>query len=140
MLVNPNTLVTEAERKEVQAAAQAIGQQLVIVDVSSDRDIDAAFATFVQRQAGAVLVGTGSFFNSHRERTVAQATRHALPTSHSEREGVMAGGDAGGRLPQQRITWSRRGSAAWLSSGPERKWLHRRAQRQYRISLGRGAK
>jgi putative tryptophan/tyrosine transport system substrate-binding protein len=92
MLVNPNTLVTEAERKEVQAAAQAIGQQLVIVDVSSDRDIDAAFATFVQRQAGAVLVGTGSFFNSHRERTVALATRHALPTSHSEREGVMAGG------------------------------------------------
>ena len=50
MLVNPNTLVTEAERKEVQAAAQAIGQQLVIVDVSSDRDIDAAFATFVQRR------------------------------------------------------------------------------------------
>jgi putative ABC transport system substrate-binding protein len=79
-------------RKEVQAAAQVIGQQLVIVDVSSDRDIDAAFATFVQRQAGAVLVGTGSFFNSHRERTVALATRHALPTSHSEREGVMAGG------------------------------------------------
>jgi putative ABC transport system substrate-binding protein len=92
MLVNPNTLVTEAERKEVQAAAQAIGQQLVIIDVSSDRDIAAAFATFVQSQAGAVLVGTGSFFNSHRELTVALATRHALPTSHSEREGVTAGG------------------------------------------------
>ena len=46
----------------------------------------------MQRQAGAVLVGTGSFFNSHRGRTVALATRHALPTSHSEREGVMAGG------------------------------------------------
>jgi putative ABC transport system substrate-binding protein len=92
MLVNPNTLVTEAERKEVQAAAQAIGQQLVTVDVGSDSEIDAAFATFVQRKAGAVLVGTGSFFNSHRERIVALAARHALPTSHSEREGVMAGG------------------------------------------------
>ena len=92
VLVNPNRADTEAERRDVQAAAQAIGQQLVIVDVSSDRDIDAAFATFVQRQAGAVLVGTGSFFNSHRERTVALSTRHALPTSHSEREGVMVGG------------------------------------------------
>jgi hypothetical protein len=40
MLVNPNTLVTEGERKDVQAAAQAIGQQLVILDVSSDRDIE----------------------------------------------------------------------------------------------------
>ena len=40
MLVNPNTPETEAERRDVQAAAQAIGQQLVILDVSSDRDIE----------------------------------------------------------------------------------------------------
>jgi putative ABC transport system substrate-binding protein len=93
MLVNPNTLATaEAERNEVQAAAGAIGQQLVTADVNTVSDIDAAFASFVQRKAGAVLVGTGSFFNSHRKRIVAMAARHALPTSHSEREGVMAGG------------------------------------------------
>ena len=41
----------------MQAAAQAIGQQLIVLDVSSDRDIEAAFATFVQRGAGALLVG-----------------------------------------------------------------------------------
>ena len=39
-----------------------------------------------------MLVGTGPFFNSHRERIVASAVRHALPTSHSEREGVVTGG------------------------------------------------
>ena len=49
MLVNPNTPDTEAERRDVQAAAQAIGQQLIILDVSSERDIETAFATFVQR-------------------------------------------------------------------------------------------
>jgi putative ABC transport system substrate-binding protein len=92
MLVNPNSLVTEAERKDVLAAAQAIGQQLVVLDVRSDRDIETAFATFVQRGVGAVYVGTGPFLTSNRERIVALAERYALPTSHSQREGVVAGG------------------------------------------------
>ena len=81
VLVNPNTSDTEAERRDVQAAAQAIGQQLIILDVSSDRDIETAFATFVQRGAGALLVGGGAFMNSNRERLVALAARHALPAS-----------------------------------------------------------
>ena len=67
----------------MQAAAQAIGQQLIILDVSSDRDIETAFATFVQRGAGALLVGAGAFMNSHRERLVALAARHALPASYA---------------------------------------------------------
>ena len=92
VLVNPNTPDTEAERRDVQAAAQAIGQQLIILDVSSDRDIETAFATFVQRGAGALLVGTGAFMNSNRERIVALAARHALPASYSQREFVVAGG------------------------------------------------
>ena len=86
MLVNPNTSNTEAERRDVQAAAQAIGQQLIILDVSSDRDIETAFATFVQRGAGALLVGTGAFLNSHRERLVALAARHAIPAIYAQRE------------------------------------------------------
>ena len=76
----------------MQAAAQAIGQQLIILDVSSDRDIETAFATFVQRGAGALLVGAGAFLNSHRERLVALAARHALPASYAWREAVVAGG------------------------------------------------
>jgi putative tryptophan/tyrosine transport system substrate-binding protein len=92
MLVNPNTAVTEAERKEVRGAAQKIGQQLVIFDVSSERDIETAFATFDQRGAGALLVGTGGFLNSKRERIVALADRYKLPASYSQREGVVAGG------------------------------------------------
>ena len=92
MLVNPNTIETEVERKDVQAAAQAIGQQLIILDVSSDRDIEAAFATLVQRGAGALLVGAGTFTFSHRERIVALAARHALPANFSSREAALVGG------------------------------------------------
>jgi putative ABC transport system substrate-binding protein len=92
MLVNPSTAETVTERSDVQAAAQAIGQQLIILDVSSDRDIETAFATFVQRGAGALLVGTSGFMFSNRERLVALAARHALPANYFLREFVVAGG------------------------------------------------
>jgi len=92
VLVNPNTTETEAERKDVQAAAQVIGRQLVILDISSDPDIEPAFATFAQRGAGALLVGSGAFFNSKRERLVALAARHGLPAIYAVREAVVGGG------------------------------------------------
>jgi putative ABC transport system substrate-binding protein len=92
VLVNPGISNTEAERKDVRAAAEAIGQQLVILDARNARDIEAAFATFVQRGAGALFVGAGAFMNAHRERIVALAAEHALPASYALRESVMAGG------------------------------------------------
>jgi putative ABC transport system substrate-binding protein len=92
MLVNPSSPETEAERSGVQAAALAIGQQLIILDVGSERDIEPAFATLVQRGAGVLLAGAGPFLNSHRERIVALAAHHALPASYANREYVVAGG------------------------------------------------
>jgi putative ABC transport system substrate-binding protein len=92
MLVNPRTPDTESERREVQAAAQAMGQRLIIFDVKSDRDIDAAFATATQRGAGALLAGAGAFTNNHRKRLIAMAARHAIPAMYSLREFVTDGG------------------------------------------------
>ena len=92
MLVYPDTPDTDAERRDVQVAAQAIGQQLVILDVRNERDIEAAFATSVQRGTGALLVGAGAFMNDHRKRLVALAARHAIPAIYSLREYVADGG------------------------------------------------
>jgi putative ABC transport system substrate-binding protein len=92
VLVHPNTPVTEAERIDVQAAAQTLGQELIMADVSNERDIEAAFASFVQHAAGALFVGAGAFMNSHRDRVVALAARHMLPASYVVREPVVAGG------------------------------------------------
>jgi len=92
MLVNPRTPDIEAERRDVQAAAQAIGQQLIIFDLESDRDIEPAFAAATQRGAGALLVSAGAFTNSHRERLIAMAARHAIPAMYSLREYVTDGG------------------------------------------------
>ena len=91
MLVGPSDPGTEAERRDVQDAAQVLGRQLIVLDARSDRDIETAFATLIQRGAGALLVGTGAFLGSHRERLVALAARHALPAI-SAPEFAFAGG------------------------------------------------
>jgi putative tryptophan/tyrosine transport system substrate-binding protein len=91
VLVNPNTVETEAERRDVQAAAQEIGQQLVVLDARSARDIETAFATFVRRGASALLVGAGNFMFVHRQQIVALAARHGLPAGYIAREAVVAG-------------------------------------------------
>jgi putative ABC transport system substrate-binding protein len=94
MLVDPNsnTPDTERELRDVQAAAHASGQELMVVEASSDRDIEAAFATFAQRAAVALFIASQPFFNSRRERVAALAVRHALPAAYSLREFATAGG------------------------------------------------
>jgi ABC-type uncharacterized transport system substrate-binding protein len=86
------TTDAERERRDVQAATQAIGQELIVVEAGSDRDIEAAFATFVQGGAGALFVGIGAFFNSRRERVAALAARHAVAAIYPWREAVQIGG------------------------------------------------
>ena len=94
MLVGPSDPGTEAERRDVQDAAQVLGRQLIVLDARSDRDIETAFATLVQRGAGALLVGTGALLTSYRERLVALAAHHALPAI-SAPEFAFAGGLVG---------------------------------------------
>jgi putative ABC transport system substrate-binding protein len=90
--VNPNTPETEAERRDVIAAAEAIGQQLVVLDVSSDNELETAFTVLVARGVGALYVGTGTFFFNSRDRIVALAARYAIPAIYGQREAVVAGG------------------------------------------------
>ena len=92
VLVNPNTANTEAERREVQAAAHASGSKSSILDVSSERDIDTAFATLVQRGAGALWSVPAHSTSSRREQIVALAARHAIPAIYHVREFAAAGG------------------------------------------------
>ena len=92
MLVQPDTFDTEAERRDVQAAALAVGQQLVVLDVRSERDIEPAFATLVRRGAGALLVGSGAFLTSNREQLVVLTARHGVPAIYEFRDFVVAGG------------------------------------------------
>jgi putative tryptophan/tyrosine transport system substrate-binding protein len=78
---------------ELQAAAHALGLQLVIVEnASADGDLETAFARFSQQHVAAVLVGSGNFFNRHVEQLAALVSRHALPAMFPLREYALAGG------------------------------------------------
>jgi putative ABC transport system substrate-binding protein len=92
MLVETETLEARIERRDVELAAQALGQQLIIAPVGSENEFDGAFTSIVGRGAKALLVGAGPLLTSSRERVVALAARHALPAIYALREFVVAGG------------------------------------------------
>jgi putative tryptophan/tyrosine transport system substrate-binding protein len=92
LLVNPNNPSAERTMRDVQEAARAKGVQLLILKAGTESEIDAAFASFVQQHAGALLVGNDPFFNSRREQLGALALRHAVPAIYEAREYVAAGG------------------------------------------------
>ena len=92
LLRNPNILASERAMRDVQEAARAKGMQLHILKASSESEIDAAFASLVQRQAGALVVSADPFFFNRREQIVALAARHAVPAIYEFREFATAGG------------------------------------------------
>ena len=92
VLVDPQWPLTQGFVSELRAAALPVGQQLIVLNVSSGREIETAFTTLVQSGAGAVQVGIGAFMSSQRERIVVLAARHAVPTISPYREFVEAGG------------------------------------------------
>jgi putative ABC transport system substrate-binding protein len=92
MLVDPKWPLTEPFVSQVRAAASAMGQQIDVLYVSSDREIETAFATLAQRGAGALHVGVGTFMFSQRERIVALAARHRIPSIAPYRDFAAVGG------------------------------------------------
>jgi ABC-type uncharacterized transport system substrate-binding protein len=92
VLVNPNNPSAAAEGRELEAAASASGQRLLVLNASSVRDFETAFVTIAQRRAGALLVAADAFYLSERERLAALAARERIPAIYFEREFVVAGG------------------------------------------------
>jgi putative tryptophan/tyrosine transport system substrate-binding protein len=92
LLVNPNYPQAERIMRDVQEAGRAKGVQLHILKAGTESEIDAAFATLVQLQAAALLVGADVFFTIRREQLVALASRHAVPAIYYSREFAAAGG------------------------------------------------
>jgi putative tryptophan/tyrosine transport system substrate-binding protein len=93
VLINPaNASTAEATLRDMPEAARAIGLQIVVVNASTGREIEAAFATLVRDRADALFVGADASFNSRRVQLANMAARHAIPTAFAVREYVDAGG------------------------------------------------
>jgi ABC-type uncharacterized transport system substrate-binding protein len=92
VLVQPSTPQTEAERKELEATAQGIGQPLLVLGVSDAQEIEGAISRLVEWGAGALLVGSGPFLGSNRQTIIDEVSRLALPASYTARQAAEDGG------------------------------------------------
>jgi putative ABC transport system substrate-binding protein len=93
VLVNPtDAMRTETTIKDVQAAARAMGLEIQLLNASTSREIDLAYATFLSERPDAFFVDGDAFFNSRRVQLVHLATRHAIPTAYGGRDYPEIGG------------------------------------------------
>src|SRR6476646_7085240 len=92
VLVNPRSPESEPQSRDIERAAGAVGQQIRILNASSDRDIDAAFATLVKPRDAALLVTNDALFSSSRDQIIALAASRTIPTIYDRRGYVDAGG------------------------------------------------
>jgi putative tryptophan/tyrosine transport system substrate-binding protein len=92
VLVNPFFPDTDVQLRDAQAAAQALGQRLVVVSAGTDGELEGAFATLVQQRVGALVIAADPFLNANAARLAALATRHVIPAMHPVREHALAGG------------------------------------------------
>jgi ABC-type uncharacterized transport system substrate-binding protein len=93
LLVNPtDPAPAESVSRASQAAAHTLGLELHVLNASTEGDFDAVFARLIQLRVGGLVIGSEAFFTAHSEQLAALAVRHAVPTVHSNRRFVAAGG------------------------------------------------
>jgi putative ABC transport system substrate-binding protein len=86
VLVNPaNAINTESTLRDVEAAGRAMGLQIQVLNASTSREINAAFASLGRERPDALFVGSDGFFISRRVQLVNLVSRHAVPATYSDR-------------------------------------------------------
>ena len=91
-LENPTNPNSKADRNDIVAAAQKVGQDIATLAAATAKEADTAFASFAQRQIGAVVVESDPFFNSITKHLVELAARYSVPVIFPRREFAVAGG------------------------------------------------
>jgi putative ABC transport system substrate-binding protein len=93
VLVNPtDAMRTETTVRDVQEAARAMGLEIQLLNASTSREIDTAYAMFVNERPDALFVDGDAFFNSRRVQLVHLATRYAVATAYGGRDYPDIGG------------------------------------------------
>jgi len=91
-LVDSNAGNAEATAREVEIAARSMGLQIQVLNTSTSREIDAAFASFVRERPDALFVGSGPFFIDRRVQLALLAAHHSVPATYQDRLNAEAGG------------------------------------------------
>jgi ABC-type uncharacterized transport system substrate-binding protein len=91
LLTHPSSPDALEELRDLQNAATALGQQLLVVSATSDRDFEGAFASIAQQRAGVLLIGQDPFLFQAGDQLVALAARHRIPAIYGNGELATAG-------------------------------------------------
>ena len=92
VLTNPQGPGSARATKDVQEVGRQLGLQTFILSASTEGELDKAFASLVQRRAGALLIQAEPFLSAHRDQIVALAAQHSIPASYPRAEDCVAGG------------------------------------------------
>ena len=92
VFINPTSPTADSQSRNLQTLARDRGLQLHILDASSERDFDTAFATLPQLRAAGLVIASDTLFGTHGEQLAALAVRHAVPAIHQSRDFTTAGG------------------------------------------------
>ena len=91
-LVDPKAANAASIVREIETAARVRGLQILVRNVSTSREIDAAFASFAGERPDALFVGSGPFLLDRRVQLVLLATRERIPATYQDRLNAEAGG------------------------------------------------
>jgi putative ABC transport system substrate-binding protein len=92
LLVNPTNPSSDAQSRNLQAAARTLGLELQIMHAIADRDLDSVAESLSQRRAGALVIGSDAFLNGRMEQLGGLVLRQAVPAISSFRTFAAAGG------------------------------------------------
>jgi putative ABC transport system substrate-binding protein len=92
VVFNPKYPGSQAQLRDIQAAASATGVQIQLLRASTDDELDAAFETISRQHLAAVSILADPFFDTRREKLVALAASAAVPAIYHFREYALAGG------------------------------------------------
>jgi ABC-type uncharacterized transport system substrate-binding protein len=86
------TLLAPSQIEEIREPTRSLGLQVQVLEASSERQIELAFETLMQKPVGALLLANDTFLSGRRELFIALAARHTVPVMYPSRESVTAGG------------------------------------------------
>jgi ABC-type uncharacterized transport system substrate-binding protein len=92
IMLNPAFPSAASQLRNMREAAETIGVQLEVLNAGTDPEIDTAFESIVQRKIPGLAVGVDTYFVTRRDKLVALAVRHGIPTLYSLREFAADGG------------------------------------------------
>jgi ABC-type uncharacterized transport system substrate-binding protein len=92
LLINPNNLTATAARRELNDATRKIGQDVMMLEASTEGEFEATFATLTQKGASGLVVSDDALFANRRAVLVALAARHAVPAIYGRRDFTETGG------------------------------------------------